>query len=180
MNMLTYASPLGPLLIAASTQGISGVYFESHRHFKGSAAWHSAPEHPLLLAAELQLQQYFAGIRVAFDLPLDISGGTAFQQTVWRALQTIPAGVTRSYSELAQSIGKPGAVRAVGSANARNPLSILIPCHRVIAASGALSGYAGGLQNKQDLLAFEAKKHQFSTPFYRPENMISAANPHQA
>ena len=162
MNMLTYASPLGPLLIAASTQGISGVYFESHRHFKGSAAWHYAPEHPLLLAAVLQLQQYFSATRVEFDLPLDISGGTAFQQTVWRALQTIPAGASRSYSELAQSIGKPGAVRTVGSANARNPLSILIPCHRVIAASGALSGYAGGLQNKQDLLAFEAKKHQFS------------------
>lgn len=150
-------SPLGRLLLAASTQGLCGVYFEQHRHFKGSAGWVRMDDHPVLSATSLQLAEYFEGQRREFTLPLDLSAGTAFQQTVWQALLKIPYASTESYSGLAQHIGNPRAVRAVGAANGRNPVSIIVPCHRVIAASGALTGYAGGMQHKQALLNLEAR-----------------------
>ena len=156
MNYLNYASPLGKLLLAASARGLAGVYFEQHRHFQGSAGWRQDEQHPLLLQARSQLQEYFAGQRHGFDLALDFSAGSAFQQAVWRALLDLPYGETESYAGLARRLGKPAAVRAVGAANGRNPLSIIVPCHRVIASSGALTGYAGGLPNKQALLALEA------------------------
>ncbi|MFZ6767940.1 methylated-DNA--[protein]-cysteine S-methyltransferase [Undibacterium sp. Di26W] len=161
MNM---DSPLGPLLLAASDSGICGVYFEHHKHFKGSAGWQLNPQHPLLLQAVRQLQDYFAGQRQDFDLPLDVSAGTAFQQAVWAGLRQIPFGMTTSYGQLAQHIRQPAAVRAVGAANGRNPISIIIPCHRVIASSGALTGYAGGLENKQALLALENGQAKHGQP----------------
>jgi methylated-DNA-[protein]-cysteine S-methyltransferase len=151
-----YQSPIGKLLLAASAHGLAGIYFEPHAHFKGSAGWQRDEQHALLQETRAQLAAYFAGQRRAFDLPLDTSSGTAFQQAVWQALRTLPYGSTASYLEIAQQIGKPGAVRAVGAANGRNPISIVIPCHRVIASSGALTGYAGGLNNKKALLAMEA------------------------
>lgn len=152
-----YPSPLGKLLLAASERGLAGVYFEQHAHFKGSTGWQRADDHSVLQQTQQQLQAYFAGQRRTFDLPLDTSNGTAFQQAVWQALRTLPFGTTASYAQIARLIGKPGAVRAVGAANGRNPISIVIPCHRVIASSGALTGYAGGLPNKKLLLALEAQ-----------------------
>jgi methylated-DNA-[protein]-cysteine S-methyltransferase len=157
MKYLNYNSPVGQLLLAASEHGLSGVYFENHKHFKGSAGWQEDESDPILNQARQQLQEYFAGQRQDFDLPLDLSAGTDFQQEVWAALRCIPFAQTSSYLALAQGIARPRAVRAVGAANGRNPLSIIVPCHRVIASNGALTGYAGGLQNKEALLMLERK-----------------------
>lgn len=153
-----YQSPIGKLLLAASERGLAGVYFEEHKHFKGMDGWQRDDAHFVLQQTRLQLAAYFAGARREFDVPLDMRGGTAFQQAVWQALRTLPFGATASYAEIAKHIGNPGAVRAVGAANGRNPISIIVPCHRVIASSGALTGYAGGLNNKKLLLALEAKQ----------------------
>ncbi|MDO9191410.1 MAG: methylated-DNA--[protein]-cysteine S-methyltransferase [Undibacterium sp.] len=153
-----YQSPIGKLLLAASERGLAGVYFEEHKHFKGMDGWQRDDAHFVLQQTRLQLAAYFAGARREFDVPLDMRGGTAFQQAVWQALRTLPFGATASYAEIAKHIGNPGAVRAVGAANGRNPISIIVPCHRVIASSGALTGYAGGLNNKKLLLALEAEQ----------------------
>jgi methylated-DNA-[protein]-cysteine S-methyltransferase len=151
---LRHQSPLGELLLAATERGLSGIYFDQHRHFKGMDGWRAAEDHPLLQQTALQLDQYFAGRRTRFDMPLDLEG-TEFQLLVWRELLTIPYGQTIRYAEHAQRIGKPAAMRAVGAAIGRNPVSIVIPCHRVVGASGALTGYAGGLERKSALLALE-------------------------
>ncbi|WP_394778038.1 methylated-DNA--[protein]-cysteine S-methyltransferase [Undibacterium sp.] len=156
MFYTNYESPVGKLLLAATERGLAGVYFENHRHFKGSDGWVLDDGNAILSVVKSQLDEYFGGRRQQFDVPLDMSSGTAFQQQVWQALLDIPFGVTASYGELARRIGKPAAVRAVGAANGRNPVSIIVPCHRVIAGSGALTGYAGGLMNKQTLLTLEA------------------------
>lgn len=156
MFYTNYDSPVGQLLLAATDTGLAGVYFENHKHFKGSTGWQRGDSHAVLVMARQQLQEYFSGRRQAFQVPLDMSAGTPFQQSVWQALLRIPFGATASYGELAQQLGKPSAARAVGAANGRNPVSIIVPCHRVIAGSGALTGYAGGLHNKQALLALEA------------------------
>ena len=156
-------SPLGRITLAASAQGLAGLWFgQGQRHLPpelgGPAAsqpWRHDAEHPVLQQASGQLTEYFAGQRRQFDLPLDLSSGTAFQQAVWQALRTIPQGRTVSYSAIGQQIGKPGAVRAVGAAIGRNPVSIVVPCHQVIGAGGALTGYAGGLERKTALLQLE-------------------------
>ncbi|MEN9868730.1 MAG: hypothetical protein RL748_4320 [Pseudomonadota bacterium] len=155
-----HPSPLGPLLLAARPAGLSGVYYEQHSHFAGSAGWQPVEQHALLDLAARQLDEYFAGQRKRFDLPL-APVGTPFQQAVWQGLRQIPWGETCHYGDLAVAIERPRAVRAVGAANGRNPLSIIVPCHRVIGRSGDLVGYAGGLQRKQFLLALE---HQDSMP----------------
>jgi methylated-DNA-[protein]-cysteine S-methyltransferase len=152
-----YSSMFGPLRLLASEAGLAGVYFAEHKHLQIDPTWQSDPQNALLKGAAQQLDAYFAGELHDFDLPLDCSQGTAFQQEVWQALRTIPYGKVCSYSALAQQIGRPKAIRALGAANGRNPLSIIIPCHRVIAASGALQGYAGGLEIKQRLLMLEAR-----------------------
>jgi methylated-DNA-[protein]-cysteine S-methyltransferase len=115
-------------------------------------------DRPVLLETERQLREYFAGERQAFSVPLDF-GGTEFQNLVWQALLSIPFGETRTYTEIARQIGKPAAVRAVGAANGRNPISIIAPCHRVLGSSGQLTGFAGGLQAKAHLLALESAWH---------------------
>lgn len=150
-------SPLGNIAIAATAQGLAGLWFaEGQRYLPPElATWPSAPEHPVLQQASAQLAEYFAGQRRTFDLPLDLSGGTAFQQLVWQALRGIVPGGTVSYRSVSLRIGKPAAMRAVGAAIGRNPLSIIVPCHRVIGASGALTGYAGGLERKVALLQLE-------------------------
>ncbi|MCX7220480.1 MAG: methylated-DNA--[protein]-cysteine S-methyltransferase [Burkholderiales bacterium] len=155
LEYLHYQSPLGPLLLAASERGLAGVYFAEHRHFKGMAGWRRNDEHAVLQQTAAQLGSYFSGQRQEFDLPLDLSQGTQFQQAVWQALRKLTYGSTASYADIAAQIGKPAAVRAVGAANGRNPISIIVPCHRVIASSGALTGYAGGLPNKVALLSLE-------------------------
>jgi len=150
-----YASPLGPMLLAASDAGLAGVWFEGQRHQPDTSDWPRNDRHPLLLQAIAQLDEYFAGTRDHFDMPLDLQGGTAFQQSVWQALLRIPPGGTTSYGSLSESIGKPAAVRAVGAAVGRNPVSIVVPCHRVLGSDGSLTGYAGGLERKSALLQLE-------------------------
>ena len=154
----TVASPLGPLLLAASEQGLAGLWFDDQQHHPGAQAvarWKVNPQHPVLLQAAQQIRAYFNGACNAFALPLDLSAGTAFQQAVWRALLTIPAGQTTRYGQIAQVCGRASAVRAVGAAIGRNPIGIVVPCHRVLGAGGALTGYAGGLPRKRALLSLE-------------------------
>ncbi|WMC10182.1 methylated-DNA--[protein]-cysteine S-methyltransferase [Oceanimonas pelagia] len=143
-------SPCGPLRIEASPQAITGILFLDED------VPVLPPTSPLLAEACRQLNAYFTGQLTRFTLSL-APAGTAFQQQVWQALLTIPWGEQRSYGEVASAIGNPRAVRAVGAANGRNPIPILIPCHRVIGANGSLTGYAGGLERKRWLLAHEAK-----------------------
>jgi len=150
-----YQSPLGSMIVAASARGLAGVWFEGQRHMPDSSAWREDADHPMLRQACRQLDEYFAGQRSVFDLPLDLQGGTPFQQSVWQALLSIPRGSTTSYGQLSKSIGAPSAVRAVGAAVGRNPVSIVVPCHRVVGSNGALTGYAGGLERKTALLQLE-------------------------
>lgn len=150
-----HKSPLGSLLLATSGQGLCGLYFDEHRHFKGPQGWVASDQHPHLRQAAEQLDEYFEGKRKNFDLPLDMTG-TPFQQKVWERLSQVPYGATTSYLLHAQAVGADRAVRAVGTAIGRNPLSIIVPCHRILASNGALAGYAGGLERKRYLLALEA------------------------
>jgi methylated-DNA-[protein]-cysteine S-methyltransferase len=149
-----YASPLGTLLLAASDKGLCGLYFEQHKYFDGPQDWLHSDDHPVLREAKHQLDEYFAGKRERFTLALDLQG-TPFQRAVWQALLDLPFGATGTYTAIAQHVGRVAAVRATGTAIGRNPVSIIVPCHRVLGASGALSGYAGGLERKQYLLALE-------------------------
>ena len=148
-------SPLGEILLVATDDGLAGVWFDAQRHWPDTSGWIDAPAHPVLCEAASQLDDYFAGRRNDFDMPLDLTHGTAFQQAVWQALLRIPPGATTSYGALSASIGKPAAVRAVGAAVGRNPISVIVPCHRVVGANGALTGYAGGLHRKTHLLQLE-------------------------
>lgn len=151
-------SPLGRIRLAATDQGLAGLWFEGQKHWPAElAGWRTHHQHPVLLQAAAQLHAYFAGQRPAFDATLDLRGGTPFQQTVWQALLAIAPGTTTSYGALAQAIGKSSAVRAVAAAIGRNPISIIVPCHRVVGASGALTGYAGGLPRKSALLQLEGR-----------------------
>jgi methylated-DNA-[protein]-cysteine S-methyltransferase len=150
-----YVSPLGTMIIAATSRGLAGVWFEGQRHLPDTSQWPHQPQQPVLRTAVAQLGEYFAGRRATFDLPLDLQGGTVFQQSVWQALLAIPRGGTTSYASLSRRIGQPSAARAVGAAVGRNPLSIVVPCHRVLGADGSLTGYAGGLERKSALLQLE-------------------------
>jgi methylated-DNA-[protein]-cysteine S-methyltransferase len=150
-------SPIGPLTLVASDKGLAGILWEIER----SGRVNLSPlkedlNHPLLLQTESQLKEYFSGKRTSFKLPLDFKG-TAFQKAVWEYLVRIPFGQTRSYGDVAKALGRPKAVRAVGAANGRNPISIIAGCHRVIGANGTLTGYAGGLDVKSFLLSHENK-----------------------
>ncbi|MGS5088336.1 methylated-DNA--[protein]-cysteine S-methyltransferase [Hydrogenophaga sp. A37] len=163
----TVLSPLGPLLLAATPSGLSGVWFMDQRYLPAERQiqdWTPVQDNAILNTAAAQLTAYFEQRLDRFELPLDLSAGTAFQSSVWRALLDIPFGQTRSYGELARAIGKRDAVRAVGAAIGRNPLGIVVPCHRVVGAQGALTGYAGGLDRKAALLRLEGalidKAHQ--------------------
>lgn len=156
----TMPSPVGRLTLVASDTGLAAVLWENDNPKRVPLAiMGEDASHPVLRDAERQLKEYFAGTRTTFDLPLDFHG-TKFQKLVWAALLAIPFGQTRSYGEIAQALGNPGASRAVGAANGRNPISIIAPCHRVIGASGKLTGFAGGLEAKARLLALEAKSMQ--------------------
>jgi methylated-DNA-[protein]-cysteine S-methyltransferase len=154
-SFIEHPSPLGSVLLAATDKGLCGLYFEQHKYFTGPRDWMRDPDHPLLQRAARQLDDYFAGRRTAFELPLDLPG-TPFQRAVWDALQTLPFASTSTYQQIARRIAKPNAVRAAGTAIGRNPVSIIVPCHRVLGASGGLSGYAGGLERKRFLLGLEA------------------------
>lgn len=148
-------SPVGALKLVAHDQALVAVMWDNQDHKRVRLAeLIEDHQHPMLLRVKKQLEQYFAGQRQQFDLPLDFKG-TDFQQQVWQTLLTIPYGETRSYKEIAVQIGNEKAVRAVGAANGKNPISIIAPCHRVIGSGGALVGFAGGLDKKQILLSLE-------------------------
>jgi methylated-DNA-[protein]-cysteine S-methyltransferase len=151
-------SPVGRLTLICGDKGLAAILWENDDpgrvHAKADI---ESSTHPILVETERQLKEYFEGKRNTFSLELDPIG-TTFQKEVWEALATIPYGEIRSYTQIANQIGKPKAVRAVGAANGRNPISIILPCHRVIGASGALTGFAGGLEAKASLLSLEGVK----------------------
>ncbi len=151
----TIWSPVGELTLVADDRGLAAILWEDDRPGRvrlGALA--EKADHPVLLETERQLGEYFAGERRSFDVPLSFAG-TDFQKRVWAALLAIPFGETRSYGEIAQQLGAPGASRAVGAANGRNPISIIAPCHRVVGSNGKLTGFAGGLDAKAFLLELE-------------------------
>jgi methylated-DNA-[protein]-cysteine S-methyltransferase len=155
---LLFDTPLGPMLAAATPRGLCGLWFDGQRHqptIADRATWTPTPQHPLLRQTAAFMAAYFAGDPAHCPLPLDLSGGTPFQQAVWLALLQIPRGASTSYGALSQSLGRPSAVRAVAGAVGRNPISVLVPCHRVLGRDGSLTGYAGGLERKTALLQLE-------------------------
>lgn len=153
---ITTRSPVGMLTLVARDAGLAAVLWQDDRPGRVRLATaEERADHPVLAATRRQLQEYFAGTRTAFDLPL-APAGTNFQRAVWAALDAIPYGQTRSYADVARAVGRASAVRAVGAANGRNPISIVTPCHRVIGSGGALTGFAGGLAAKRFLLDHEA------------------------
>lgn len=155
LNYIKIDSPVGKLQLVANEQALIAVLWEcekANRVRLGDLVENT--EHPILLETQKQLQEYFSGQRKEFQIPLSFQG-TEFQKSVWQALLNIPFGKTRTYKEIALEIGNEKAVRAVGAANGRNPISIIAPCHRVIGANGKLVGFAGGLENKEILLKIE-------------------------
>ena len=163
------ASPIGPLTLVAAGGALAGVYMDAQRHLPGTVAEaapasQDGPDAAPLAAAARQLTEYFAGQRTEFDLPLEMAG-TDFQRRVWAALREIPYGETVSYGELARGLGKASASRAVGLANGKNPIGIIVPCHRVVGADGSLTGYGGGLDRKRYLLTFERGAHESAALF---------------
>ena len=154
-----FESPIGILILVGGELGLRGVLWPEHRHESGdidpASDAASVGAARVLDAAERQLEEYFAGKRRVFDILTDVSG-TPFQLQAWQQLSRIPFGETRTYGAQAAAMGNPAAVRAVGAANGRNPLPIIVPCHRVIGASGRLTGFAGGIEAKRHLLQFEA------------------------
>lgn len=148
-------SPVGTLKLVATDRGLAAILWQNDNPKRVSiGASEERLDHPVLTKAERELDDYFAGRRTSFDVDLDFNG-TSFQKKVWAALLEIPFGSTRTYAEIATQLGKPSASRAVGSANARNPISIIAPCHRVVGSNGDLTGYAGGLDAKRYLLKLE-------------------------
>lgn len=160
----TIDSPLGPLLLARTARGLAGVWFDGQQHHP-SPDWNvpTLAQDPLLLRTKHLLARYFAGEAGAFDVPLDLHG-TLFQRSVWQALLRIQRGHTSTYGDIAAQLGRPQASRAVGAAVGRNPVSVIVPCHRVLGAGGALTGYAGGLARKVALLDLERKSQPGTRP----------------
>lgn len=154
----TMSSPVGTLTLVATDEGLSGILWENDWPNRTPLDIGTrADRHPVLMETERQLNEYFSGWRRDFALTLDVDG-TPFQRKVWNALRTIPFGETRSYGEIAKQIGNPAAMRAVGAANGRNPVSIVVPCHRVVGSTGKLTGFGGGLKAKAQLLALEGAR----------------------
>ena len=155
LKRLHIESPLGPMILAASDAGLAGLWFEDQRHLPAFEAWQKVSRHPILDQARDEVQAYFEGTLSSFTTPRVAAWGTPFQQQVWEALMAIPSGNTTTYGNIASQLHRPKAVRAVGGAIGKNPWSIMVPCHRVLAADGGLTGYAGGLVRKIALLRLE-------------------------
>ena len=156
LQYLFHPSALGQLTLVSSPHGICGIYFHDQRSYTGTAGWHAARRHALLEQAGAELDEYFAGQRKTFTVPLDLAlRGTAFQHDVWMELLNIDYGSTSTYGRHAELLARPRAMRAVGAAIGRNPISIMVPCHRVIGRDGSLTGYDGGLERKHYLLQLE-------------------------
>ena len=150
-----YQSPHGRMLLVATEDGVSGVYFVGQKYVpENEKEWTRDPDHPPLKQVKRELAEYFAGRRKRFEVALD-PAGTPFQRSVWKAISRVGFGRTISYAELAEKAGCPGSARAAGAATGRNPISIVVPCHRIVGADGSLTGYAGGLQRKRALHALE-------------------------
>ncbi len=148
-------SPLGEMVLASDGDALTGAWFDGQRYQpRLGPAWQRRPDLPLLRRAAVELAEYFAGERIVFSVPL-APVGTPFQRDVWRAIAGVPYGATIAYRDLAARAGRPASIRAAGTATGRNPLSIIVPCHRIVGADGALTGYAGGLARKRALLALE-------------------------
>jgi methylated-DNA-[protein]-cysteine S-methyltransferase len=161
LNYWCMESPIGELLLLGESDRLCGLYMQhGDRPVVVSPEWRSSEVH--FIDVRRQLDEYFAGARHTFDLDLKLHG-TSFQRSVWSALVEIPYGETVSYGELARHLGNPAAVRAVGLANGRNPISVIVPCHRVIGADGSLTGYGGGLENKRHLLELESRAAQVTS-----------------
>ncbi len=160
----TIATPLGPLLLARTDRGLAGAWFAAQKHHPPRLDAPERPDDELLLRAADRLGRYFAVPHSGFDLPLDLHG-TPFQRAVWAALLAIPLGHTRSYADIAAAVGVPAAMRAVGAAVGRNPVSVIVPCHRVIGRDGSMTGYAGGLDRKLALLRLERERADVDTAF---------------
>lgn len=154
MNCIEIESRLGPALLAENPDGLAGLWFVGQRHFPAASVDWPRRASPLLQAGAEQLAEYLSGRRRQFELPL-AAEGSAFARSVWQQLLAIPFGQTSTYGELATAMGRTGAARAVGLAVGRNPLSIIVPCHRVVGSDGRLTGYAGGLERKAWLLDLE-------------------------
>ena len=177
--LLETDSPLGVLRLVADGDALAGVWFREQKNAPDLSSVARGADRGVLRDARLQLAEYFAGTRRAFDLPL-APRGTPFQQRVWSALREIPFGETWSYTELASRAGHPGSPRAAGAANGRNPLGVVVPCHRVIGASGALTCYAGGLPAKRWLLTHESRDSKLpphKTPGSVFESRLSKTDP---
>ena len=151
-----FESPQGTMLIAATDKGLAGVYFKGQKHFPKQRQWQRDARHPVLRQAKRELSEYFAGKRTRFSVALDPQG-TAFQRSVWKQIARVGFGATLTYGELAKRAGHPGSARAAGAATGRNPLGIVVPCHRILGANGSLTGYAGGLARKRALLRLESE-----------------------
>ena len=151
----TIKSPVGELMLVADDTALTGVYFAGHDHIPAaSEGWRRDAQHPVLRKAALQLQEYLSGKRTIFEIPLRLTG-TDFQEKVWQQIARIPYGETISYAELAKRAGAPQAIRAAGTTTGRNPVSIIVPCHRVVGKNGGLGGFGGGLDRKRFLLSLE-------------------------
>jgi methylated-DNA-[protein]-cysteine S-methyltransferase len=160
----TYESPQGGMLLVADDEGLAGVFFNRQKHHpKQQADWKRDPHCRVLQQAKRELTEYFAGKRKRFEVAL-APEGTAFQRAVWQAISTVGFGKTITYGELAQRAGCPGSARAAGAATGRNPITIIVPCHRIMGANGALTGYAGGLERKRALLALEGVGRDLLSP----------------
>ena len=151
----SFATPLGVMLMATTTHGLAGLWFEGQKHLPEFNEWPVNANAPWMKQTQHEIDDYFSDQRKKFDIPLDLRGGSEFQQSVWRSLLRIDFGQTLSYGQLSQNIGKPTAVRAVANAVGRNPISLIVPCHRVLGADQSLTGYAGGLDRKRALLVRE-------------------------
>ena len=155
--MLSYdefASPQGRMILTATAKGLAGVYFKGQKHFPKQRDWRRDPRNAVLKQAKRELAEYFAGRRAHFSVALDPQG-TPFQRSVWKQIAKVGFGKTLTYGELAKRAGHPGSARAAGAATGRNPIGILVPCHRILGSDGTLNGYAGGLGRKRALLSLE-------------------------
>lgn len=157
MILYTYSnSPLGDMLLISNGLFLTGLFFKGQKYEpKIFSNWRQDAEHKVFVQAIAELYEYFNGSRNQFDIPVKITSGTIFQQQVWRAIAQVPHGKTISYRELAKMAGSPTGIRAVAAATGKNPLSIIIPCHRIIGQNGSLTGYAGGLHRKSALITLE-------------------------
>jgi methylated-DNA-[protein]-cysteine S-methyltransferase len=166
--------PTGDLLLVANESALIGLYFDGGDHIPAARrTWTFDPQHPVLRRAEQQLHEYFEGKRMSFSLPIHFAG-TDFQERVWRQIARIPYGKTISYGELARRAGKPQAIRAAGANTGRNPLGIIIPCHRVVGKDGSMTGFAGGLEWKRHLLNLEKSGEPPAELFLRTESLKKA------